>query len=53
MEECNHNPNDGKTTIIIDKNRFYMTFPRSYNGICKCCKKSFKYIREDGKYIKK
>lgn len=41
--ECNHNVNDEKTTILINKDKWCGVHPQIYIGFCKVCGKYFQY----------
>lgn len=48
---CNHKINSKNTSIKIDDEFVTMTTPRTYFGICPLCGKSFKFVKENNKYI--
>lgn len=49
-KKCNHRIKSKNTTIAILSTRRTFTFPEHVYGICKCCGKTFHFIRnhEDG-----
>ncbi len=49
--ECNHKINSKTTSIQIENEFATMTTPRIYFGFCPICGKSFKFIKENNKYI--
>ena len=52
-KECNHNPNDGETTLkrFPHKN---MVYPQEYFFVCPCCHKGFSFLKdENGKFVLK
>lgn len=51
-EDCNHDINAKHTTIKLVEGFLTMEFPRKYYGVCLCCGKSFRFIKDEkGKYI--
>lgn len=49
---CEHNPNDKNTTIVFS-NFKTMQFPEVKFGKCEECKKTFTFVKVDGKHIEK
>ena len=48
---CNHDLNEADTTIVTDKKKKTMAHPNIILGICKQCKKSFKFEKVDELYV--
>lgn len=49
---CNHDINSNDCSIIIEDKKFFgvLQIPKKYIGICKECKKQFKYIKDNKNY---
>jgi hypothetical protein len=45
---CNHDINDKNTTIILSK-KWCGVYPQKIKGICRECKQTFTYIKDNGK----
>ena len=48
---CNHDANSNDSSIILDKKKRLMITPTYTMGVCKVCKKQFKFKKVDDKYI--
>ena len=53
LKKCCHDPNKFENTLYINDKYFKGSNPKTQEGICKMCNKSFKFILEDNGKFKK
>lgn len=54
VEKCDHRVSSPNSSILFVEDFITMTYPQTMYGVCKCCGKSFEFIKnEKGKWINK
>lgn len=51
--KCKHDPNNENHTLLFATDTHFLVFPQTYHCMCRHCKKSFAFVKDEHGRFKK